>query len=675
MTGFSQSLVGRLDVVLWEADCETLRLTFVSDRAEELLGYPLERWLTEHELRRRRDAVAGGAEHTSDLRLPAGDGRSLWFREIVRVEPGAPGTLRGIMIDVTALREAPKADRALAASEAVTDGILQSSLDSIITMDAAGHVLDFNPAAERTFGYSRDEAVGRELGGLLVPEHLRGSHRAALKRHLATGESQILDRRIEVVGMRADGSEFPVELTVTRIDVGDSPVFAAVLRDLTEQRQAQEQMQHLATRDQLTGLPNRRLLLDHLDVAIARVAEVGGAVGILHVDLNRFGMVNESLGRTGGDDVLRSVAARLDALPQARVVARDADDEFLLVVEMGLHGTGGAGSVGTATARAIAAVVVDAVAQPLDVDGRQLQLGAHVGVSMLPGDAGTRETLLEHAEVALRQGQRSRVGIQLFEGRAGDGEDRLSFVTDLRGALDRDEFELHYQPIVNLSDREVVGVEALIRWRHPERGLVPPNDFIPVLEDSGLIGAMGGWVVAEALAQAKAWQRRGLELEMSVNLSFPELASEGITDRLVREAGSAGVDPSSLVVEITETTAMTDPDRIAATLHEIAHAGFRLAIDDFGTGHSSLARLWRLPVTTLKIDRSFTAAMLDDQVAGAMVITVIRLAEGLGIRTIGEGIETEEQLSFLVEQGCALGQGYLFSRALPAADASALLLA
>jgi diguanylate cyclase (GGDEF)-like protein len=434
-------------------------------------------------------------------------------------------------------------------------------------------------------------------------------------------------------------------------------------------------MQHLTTRDQLTGLPNRRLLMDHLDVAIARVAEVGGAVGILHVDLNRFGMVNESLGRTGGDDVLRSVAARLDALPQARVVARDADDEFLLVVEMGLHGTGGAGSVGTATARAIAAVVVDAVAQPLDVDGRQLQLGAHVGVSMLPGDAGTRETLLEHAEVALRQGQRSRVGIQLFEGRAGDGEDRLSFVTDLRGALDRDEFELHYQPIVNLSDREVVGVEALIRWRHPERGLVPPNDFIPVLEDSGLIGAMGGWVVAEALAQAKAWQRRGLELEMSVNLSFPELASEGITDRLVREAGSAGVDPSSLVVEITETTAMTDPDRIAATLHEIAHAGFRLAIDDFGTGHSSLARLWRLPVTTLKIDRSFTAAMLDDQVAGAMVITVIRLAEGLGIRTIGEGIETEEQLSFLVEQGCALGQGYLFSRALPAADASALLLA
>ena len=561
----------------------------------------------------------------------------------------------------------------LDASEAVKDGIVQSAPDCIITMDAAGLVVDFNPAAERTFGYTREAAVGRELAALIVPEPLRDTHRAALRRHLATGEGTILDRRLELSGMRSDGSEFPVELTVTRIETGGSPVFAGFLRDLTEERRTQEQMARLATRDQLTGLPNRLLLRDHLDLAAARAERSGGAVALLHVDINRFGMVNESLGRAAGDSVLRSVGARLDALAQTEVVGRDTDDEFLLVIELGLRSTAGEPSVGAATARAVAETVVEAIGRPLAAEGRELQLGAHVGVSLLPVDARDADTLLAHAEAALREGQRSRVGIKLFEQREGDAGDRLSFLTDLRGALTRNEFELHYQPILSLPDRAVVGVEALIRWRNPQRGLVAPDEFIPVLEDSGTIGAMGEWVLAEVFAQARGWRRSGLGLQVNLNLSLPELASEGIARRLVEQAARAGVDAEGLVLEITETAAMTDPDRIAAVLDEIARAGFQLAIDDFGTGHSSLARLWRIPVGMLKIDRSFTSAMLDDPAAGAMVTTVIRLADGLGIRAVAEGIETEEQLAFLIDQGCPMGQGFLFSPAVPAGEIPALV--
>lgn len=695
--GGGDEIVDRVDAAVIATNRDG-RVTYWNRHAERTYGWlhedamdqPLEKLVIPRDERERVSAAIGEAARGEgwerELETVRKDGTAVahWVKAApLREQSGDVVGMVWMSVDAS---RSPQAERALALSEAVKDGILQTSLDCIITMDATGRVIDFNPAAERTFGYKGAEVVGRELHELIVPERLRAGHREGLARHLATGKSRLLDRRLELAAMRSDGSEIPVELTVTRVDAGSSPVFVGWLRDLTAQYRAQERISHLATRDQLTGLPNRRLLREHLDVAMARVQRDGGAVALLYVDLDRFDLVNESLGRSSGDEVLRRVAARLDALDQAEVVAREGGDEFLVVAKLGMHSTGGSRSVGGATAHALGSLIREVVGRPVAIDDRDVQLGAHVGVSLFPGDAGDADALINGAEAALRDGQQGRVGVRLFEELEEGGGDRLEFVSDLRGALGRDEFELHYQPIVDLPviwdlrsgglhglRSAMVGVEALIRWRHPERGLIAPNDFIPVLEDSGMIEDVGAWVVDAACAQSRRWSVAGAGIEMAVNLSHRELAKDGIARRLAGAAARAGIEPSCLVVELTESAAMTEQGRLMAALDDIAGAGFPVAIDDFGTGHSSLSRLWRMPVATLKIDRSFTAAVPADPAAAAMVTTIIRLAQGLGVRTLAEGIETEDQLRFLVAEGCSRGQGFLFSRPVPAEEITALL--
>ena len=325
-----------------------------------------------------------------------------------------------------------------------------------------------------------------------------------------------------------------------------------------------------------------------------------------------------------------------------------------------------------------------ALARPFTIHGTELFVRARAGISIFPFDANEPRLLLQHADAAHYQAKEpGSAPTRVFAAGAEAVEQRLEMITRLRKAVDRHEFVLHYQPVIDLTRAHaalhagkdsvpMVGVEALIRWEDPDRGLVPPLDFIPLAEETGLIEPIGEWVVEESCRQAAAWAADGLELDVAFNVSLRQLWQPDFVDKTLRAARVAGVDPRRMIVEITESTVMADPARTQAVLEALNEHGFRMAIDDFGTGHSSLARLWRMPVDLLKIDRSFVAEMPDDEAASTMASTIIHLASSLGIDHLAEGIERTDQLEYLVDQGAGLGQGYLFGRPVPANEIAAL---
>jgi EAL domain-containing protein (putative c-di-GMP-specific phosphodiesterase class I) len=369
------------------------------------------------------------------------------------------------------------------------------------------------------------------------------------------------------------------------------------------------------------------------------------------------------------------------------VVARHSADEFLVLLpdlDVGDPQTAeGTGRLASA-AETVAQRVHAALARPFTVHGTELFIRARAGISIFPFDASEPRVLLQHADAAHYQAKEpGSAPTRVFAAGAEAVEKRLEMITRLRKAVDRHEFVLHYQPVIDLgraqaalqagkSSVPMVGVEALIRWEDPDRGLVPPLDFIPLAEETGLIEPIGEWVVDESCRQAAVWAAEGLELDVAFNVSLRQLWQPDFAEKTLRAARVAGVDPRRMIVEITESTVMADPARTQDALEALNERGFRMAIDDFGTGHSSLARLWRLPVDLLKIDRTFVAEMPDDEAASTMASTIIHLASSLGIDHLAEGIERTDQLECLVHQGAGLGQGYLFGRPMPANEIAAL---
>ncbi len=560
--------------------------------------------------------------------------------------------------------------------------IVDAVADPIVTVDHEHRVIAMNVAAETTFGWEREEAWGRELVELLIPADIRARQRRTLEGLLGEADEESGARTTRIIGARRDGRRLPLEVAVARLGPEWPARFACFLREtaITASGIAAE-------RDPLTGLSTRPALEYQLEAAFARARRRGCAVALIHIDLEGFRLVNRSLGYDAANELLRCVAERLiRAARTSDVVARHSADEFLVLLpdlDVGDPETPeGTGRL-AAAAETVAQRVHASLARPFTIHGTELFVRARAGISIFPFDAAEPHLLLQHADAAHYQAKEPGSSpTRVFAAGSEAIEQRLEQITRLRKAVERNEFVLHYQPVIDLArahsalheGREsvsVVGVEALIRWDDPDRGMVPPLDFIPLAEETGLIEPIGEWVVEEACRQAAAWAEGGLELDVAFNVSLRQLWQPDFVDTTLRAARIAGVDPGRMIIEITESSVMADPARTQTVLERLNKHGFRMAIDDFGTGHSSLARLWRMPVDLLKIDRSFVSAMPDDEGAATMASTIIHLASSLGIDHLAEGIERKDQLDYLVEQGAGLGQGYLFGRPGPASEITA----
>ena len=458
---------------------------------------------------------------------------------------------------------------------------------------------------------------------------------------------------------------------------GDPWLIQGVIFDITERKRAEEQVAFLAYHDKLTGLPNRALFEEMLETAIARAHRHDLGVGVLYLDLDNFKLVNDSLGHHAGDELLKQLAGRLQGCTrETDMVARQGGDEFLLLLADLERGMGPVSGIeaGVLVAESVSTRVHEALQEPFDLGGVEFFASASIGVSLFPQDAEDATSLLKNADTAMYQSKKAEPGgYVVYASGADDAIDRLSLTTRLRRAVEQQHWVLHWQPVMDLADATVSGVEALIRWRETNGGLVPPGEFIPLAEELGLIEAIGDWVIDEVARQRKAWEAEGIDVHVGFNLSPRQLWSGRLTEKMMEKLSSAGVDPHDVVVEITESTAMADPDRTQRVLTELHAWGLTLAIDDFGTGYSSLARLKHLPVDILKIDRSFIHEVDRDDDSGRMVEAMVQLAHGLGMTPLAEGIETAEELAFLREAGCTLGQGFYFARPVPASEIPALL--
>ena len=446
-----------------------------------------------------------------------------------------------------------------------------------------------------------------------------------------------------------------------------------VFHDVSVARAMTLKMSHLAQHDALTDLPNRLLLNDRLDRAIELGRRHKRQLAVLFLDLDRFKHINDSLGHDVGDQLLRSVAERLvSGLRGSDTVSRQGGDEFVVVLSDMDH---------AATAIVSAEKILDTVAEPHLVSGHKLHITASIGVSVYPADGHDAETLLKNADIAMYHAkERGRGGYQFFQREMNvRAIERRSLESRLRRALDRKEFVLHYQPKMDLESGAILGAEALIRWRHPGLGLLPPSRFVPIAEDSGLIVPIGQWVLHEACRQARAWQARAWQdagkrpMTMAVNVSAVEFRHPGFFECVRQILEQTGLEPRCLELEVAETVLMADTQSTLPVLRELKALGVQLTLDDFGTGNSSLSRLKEFPIDALKIDKSFVGDITSGDRGASIVRAVISMGKNLNQRVIAEGVETAQQLAFLQAQGCREGQGFYFSRPVAARQFAKLL--
>jgi diguanylate cyclase (GGDEF)-like protein/PAS domain S-box-containing protein len=442
-----------------------------------------------------------------------------------------------------------------------------------------------------------------------------------------------------------------------------------VLFDVTELKDAEARVAHLAYHDGLTGLANRGLFEETLALAVERARRDGTSVGVLYLDLDNFKLVNDSLGHHAGDALLSALAERLRSCTrETDLVARQGGDEFLvLVADLELDEA-------DVAIRRVAQRVIDAMAAPFDLHGVEFHALGSIGVSVFPRDSDSPEALLRNADIAMYRAKRVEPGgCVFFSADEDDALARLSFSSLLRQAVAEERWVMHYQPVVDLNDRRVIGAEALIRSVDPYGGLLAPGEFIPAAEELGLIEAIGDWVIDEVARQQLAWATEGLDLVVSFNLSPRQLWTPRLGDRVLERLREVDVDPSKLTVEITESTAMADPDRTQRVLGELRAWGLGLALDDFGTGYSSLSRLKHMPVDVLKIDREFVRNVDRDVRLAGMVRAMIQVAHSLEMVAHAEGVETGDEYAFLRANGCRYAQGYWFARPMPAQELAELV--
>ena len=468
---------------------------------------------------------------------------------------------------------------------------------------------------------------------------------------------------IELIGRRKNGTEFPIELTLSPLETAEGILVTAAIRDISGRKEGEAfrvlagQMAYAAQHDNLTGLPNRMLLSDRIDQAIALARRHEKKVAVLFLDLDGFKHVNDSLGHSIGDKLLQSVAARLaNCVRASDTVSRLGGDEFIVLLS----------EVQQAEDVAISArKILQAVTNAHSIDQHDLHITTSIGMSVYPDDGMDAETLIKNADTAMYQAKENgRQSYQFFKPAMNIRAVERQFIEEgLRGALERQELSLHYQPKINLKTGDITGAEALIRWTHPTRGQIPPAQFIPVAEDCGLILPIGSWVLREACNQARAWSDAGLPaMTMAVNVSAMEFRDEKFLERAFAILSETGMDPKYLELELTEGVLMKRPEATAAILQTLRERGAKMVVDDFGMGYSSLSYLRKFPVDALKIDQSFVSQLGAPDNDTAIVTAVIGMARSLGLRVVAEGVETREELAFLKAHHCDFAQGYYFSR-------------
>lgn len=576
-------------------------------------------------------------------------------------DTGQPQRMVGTLVDIS---ERLLREQRLQASEEKFAKAFHSSPDAItITERDSGRYIEVNEGFTRITGYLPDEVVGRtafELDIWAYPEE-----RVRMIEHL-TQQGQVL--HMEMHGRHRDGEVRLVDVSVQPIELNGVPCLLLTARDISELKQAQAQVQHLAYHDALTNLPNRALLMDRLtqQIALLKRHDLRGA--LLFLDLDHFKHINDSLGHPVGDSVLRLVTARLEASVRLEdTVARLGGDEFVVL----LSGLEGKRSEVTRHVRQVADKLRQLLAEPMLLDGHRLQVTPSIGVALIPDHGNTPADLLKRADIALYRAKDSgRNAIQLFRTTMQDAASaRLRLENDLRLALARGEFELHFQPQVDARDGKVVGAEALLRWQHPQLGPQSPAQFIQVLEESGLIVEVGGWVLAEAChfcSQLLAGSLVDSErFSLCVNISPRQFRQHDFVERVASSLRDSQLPNAMLKLEITEGIVIQNIDDTVGKMLRLKKHGVSFAMDDFGTGYSSLTYLKRLPVDMLKIDQSFVRDATHDPNDAEIIRAIVAMARSLGLALIAEGVEQQDQLDFLQSQDCHLYQGYLFSKPLP----------
>jgi len=650
--------------------------TYVSPQVEAMLGYTQGEYTADPEFWKTiihpddRERVLTTDEQTSqsgepfdlEFRMVAKDGRVVWLREsgtLVRDEGGEGQVWHGVLFDITELK---RVEGELREAEERYRTLVER-IPAVTFVDRAegrGAPIYVSPQVEGMLGYTPEEW----MEGRLWRERLHPDDRervlASDERFEADGgavdeEYRLLAKYGSVVWVRE-------ETVLVRGEGGEPLYVQGILTDVTEKKEAAERLEHQALHDHLTGLPNRRLFVDRLEQALRRTRRrKGGKVAVMFMDLDGFKVVNDSLGHDTGDRLLVEVAERLGGcLRPEDTLARFGGDEFVVLIE-------GAGASDAAVR--VAERIVEELREPFTLDARELYVAASIGVGL--GDDSTKspEKLLREADTAMYRSKEVGGTYEVFDvAMHGRAVDRLELENDLRRAIEEDEFVVHYQPIVSLQTGQLWGVEALVRWEHPERGLLNPDEFVPVAEESGLVVPMGELVLEEACRRAAQWQKkfpRTPPLAVSVNLSGRQLRRPDLHEVIGRALEETGLSASSLGLDITETVYIGTLDANTAALDRLRALGIRISLDDFGSGYSSLSYLKRLPADILKVDKSFTRGLGLEAEDTAIVQTIVDLAHILGMEVVAEGVEIEEQETLLKEMGCDFGQGFLFSKPLP----------
>ncbi|HWQ39208.1 MAG TPA: EAL domain-containing protein [Burkholderiales bacterium] len=552
----------------------------------------------------------------------------------------------------------PAPAQSLQGSDAWFRALVQNSFDIITIHDASGVTVYESPAASRILGYPPGSLLGKMPFDTVHPKDAQRAREAF--ESLARGE---MPPPIELRFRHADGSWIWLEALGNNL-LEHPGVRGIVLtsRDITERKRAEERAQYLANYDVLTGLPNRFLMHDRLAQACAQVSRNSARVAVMHVDLDRFKVVNETLGHYVGDAVLKQAAERLKkACREGDTVARVGGDEFTIVLPNVTAVQG---------LSAFADKLLAALSRPFPGDGQELFVSASVGISLYPDDARTVDELIKHADAAMYRAKATgRNHYQFFTREINDKvQERLLMEGGLRQALQREEFRVVYQPKIDLATREVIGAEALIRWFHPKLGMVGPSRFVPVAEDSGMVGQIGEWVLRTVCRQIRQWQDGGWTMPVAVNVSARQFQQSDLADLVVSVLSETRVPAYLLEIELTESAVMHDAEASVVALERLKQFGVQISIDDFGTGYSSLSYLKRLPLDVLKVDQSFVRDISSDPNDAAIVRAIITLARSLGMKVTAEGVETEAQLAFLNAYGCHYAQGYMFGQPMPAED-------